>query len=65
MTMADAGAVLVDEPTTVPAPDIDTSHLTLSEAGVDLAEHKKVAPAEFDLSDLELAPPDKPLSEDP
>ena len=31
MTMADAGAMLIDEPATVEAPSIDTSHLTLSE----------------------------------
>ena len=64
MTMADAGAMLVDEPSTVEAPDIDTSHLSLSEPGVNLGEHKNVAPPEFDLSDLELAPPGTALGDD-
>ena len=57
MTMADAGAMLLDEPPIVEAPDIDTSHLTLSEPGVDLVEHAKVAAPDFDLSAFELAPP--------
>ena len=64
MTMADPGAMLVDEPSTVEAPSIDTSHLTLSEPGVDLVEHEKVATPEFDLSDFELAPPGTALGED-
>lgn len=65
MTMADAGAMLMDEPSTVEAPVIDTSHLTLSEPGVDLGEHEKVAAPEFDLSAFELAPPGTTLSDDP
>ena len=56
MTMADAGSMLVEEPSTIKAPDIDTSHLTLSEPGVNLVEHKKVVAPEFDLSALELSP---------
>lgn len=65
MTMAYAGAMLVDEPSIVEAPSIDTSHLTLSEPGVDLTEHEKVAAPEFDLSAFELAPPGTALGEDP
>ena len=65
MTMADPGALLMDEPSTVEAPSIDTSHLTLSEPGVNLVEHEKVAAPEFDLSDFDLAPPGTALGEDP
>jgi len=57
MSMAEAGALLIDEPSTVEAPDIDTSHLTLSDPGADLTEPRKVAAPEFDLSAFELAPP--------
>ena len=64
MTMADAGAMLVDEPSMVATPSIDTSHLTLSEPGVDLAEHEKVAAPDFDLSAFELAPPGTALIDD-
>ena len=61
--MADPGALLVDEPSAVPAPAIDTDHLTLSPPGVDLVEHEPVATREFDLSGLELAPPGEPLGD--
>ena len=64
MTMSDAGAMLLDEPPIVEAPDIDTSHLTLSEPGVDLVEHAKVAAPDFDLSAFELAPPGTALGGD-
>jgi hypothetical protein len=64
MTMADAGAVLIDEPTNVEAPSINTSHLILAEAGADLAEHKPVAAPEYDLSAFELAPPGTAFDED-
>jgi hypothetical protein len=61
MSMAEAGATLVEGPAPVETPDIDTSHLTLAEPGADLAEQGPVAPREFDLSDFELAPPETPL----
>ncbi|MGK0169668.1 MAG: hypothetical protein ACI9W2_001391 [Gammaproteobacteria bacterium] len=64
MTMADAGAVLVDEPTNVEAPNINTSHLMLADAGADLAEYKVIAAPEYDLSAFELAPPGTAFDED-
>jgi hypothetical protein len=64
MTMADPGAMLVDGPSTVEAPDIDTSHLILSEPGVDLVEHEKSTAPEYDLSAFELAPPGTTLGDD-
>ena len=65
MTMADAGAILIDEPTVTESPNIDTSHLTLSEPGVDLTEHENVSAPQFDLSTYELAPPGSAMSEEP
>jgi len=65
MTMAGPGAMLMDEPSTVEAPGIDTSHLTLSEPGIDLVEHEKVGAPEFDLSAFELAPPGTARGDDP
>ena len=63
MTMADPGTTLVDEPAAVEAPSIDTSHLTLAEVGVDLADYENVASREFDLSAFELAPPGTTLGD--
>jgi len=65
MSMAEAGAMLVDEPRHVETPAIDTSHLTLAEAGADLAEPKRVPTPDHDLSAFELAPPGTALGEDP
>lgn len=64
MTMAEAGEVLVDSTGPASAPDIDTSHLSLSEPGVDLGERKAVPDAQYDLSEFDLAPPGALMSDD-
>ena len=65
LSMAEAGAILIDESPPVSAPDIDTNHLSLSEPGVDMVETAPVEAPEYDLSELELAPPGEPLGGGP
>tara|TARA_Y100000588_G_C14163526_1_gene885891 strand:- start:122 stop:739 length:618 start_codon:yes stop_codon:yes gene_type:complete len=56
MTMAEPGAVLVENTAKKVAPTIDTSHLTLADPGADLSARKQVPSPEFDVSAFEMLP---------